>query len=113
MDSDLKKRLGITFILFAVVAAIQVGYMWYSRRDTSTPKKKAEPTYSTNQDDYVTPHKIFPYNVESAKKEMVGKPVWVKSSSQAPYYRYDASSHSVNFKQQTGMLPPLAKLEVK
>ena len=113
MDSDLKKRLGITFILFAVVGAIQVGYMWYSRRDTGTPQKKAEPTYSTNQDDYVTPHRIFPYNVESAKKEMVGKPVWVKSGNQVPYYRYDAAAHTVNFKQSAGLLAPVAKLQVK
>lgn len=87
--------------------------MWYSRRDTGTPPPKKEPTYSSNQDDYVTPHKIFPYNVESAKKELADKPVWVKSGSQMPYYRYDASSHAVNFARQIGSLPPLAKLQVK
>src|SRR5262249_46849764 len=80
--------------------------------DTSTPAKK-EATYSTNQDDYVKINKIFPYSVESAKKELVGKAVWVKSGNQVPYYRYDAASHSVNFKQQAGLLPPLAKLQVK
>ena len=112
MDSDLKKRLSITLVAFVVAGAIEGGYLWYSRRDTSTPAKKAEPTYSTNQDDYVTSHKIFPYNVESAKKELVDKPVWVKSGNQVPYYRYDKGTKSVNFKQ-VGLLPPLAKLQVK
>lgn len=112
MDSDLKKRLGITVAIFVVAGAIEGGYLWYSRRDTSVPKKD-EPTYSTNQDDYVKINKIFPYNLESAKKELVGKPVWVKSGNQVPYYRYDAASHGVNFKQQAGVLPPLAKLQVK
>src|SRR5215467_11309548 len=112
MDADLKKRLGITLLLFVVAGGAEIGYLKWSRRDTSTPVKK-EPTYSTNQDDYVTPHKIFPYNLESAKKELVGKPVWAKSGNQIPYYRYDTSGHSVNFKQQAGLLPPMTKLQVK
>jgi hypothetical protein len=112
MDSDLKKRLGITLILFVVVGSIQVAYLLYSRRDKEVPPKK-EPTYSTNQDDYVTPHKIVPYNVESAKKELVGKPAWVKTGTEEPYYRYDAPTHSVNFSHQAGVLPTLAKLQMK
>jgi len=112
MDSDLKKRLGVTLAIFVVAGAIEGGYLWYSRRDTSVPKK-AERTYSTNDDDYVKVNKIFPYNLESAKKELVGKPVWVKSGNQAPYYRYEESTHGVNFKQQVGVLPPMAKLQVK
>jgi hypothetical protein len=113
MDSDLKKRLGVTLIIFVVLGLGEGGYLWYSRRDTGAGPKKAEPTYSTNQDDYVKVNKIFPYNLESAKKELAGKPVWVKSGNQVPYYRYDSGTHSVSFKQQAGMLPPLAKLEVK
>jgi hypothetical protein len=112
MDRDLKKKLGFTFLLFIVAGSIEAGYLMWSRRDTSTPIKK-EPAYSTNQDDYVTPRKIVPYNLESAKKELVGKPIWVKSGNQIPYYRYDAAAHSVNFSHQAGMLPPLAKLQVK
>lgn len=111
MDSDLKKRLWITVAIFVIAGLGEVAYLKWSRRDTSVPQKK-EPTYSTNQDDYVTPHKIFPYSVESAKKELAGKPVWVKSNNQMPYYRYDASAHSVSFNRQVGILPPLAKLQV-
>lgn len=112
MDADLKKRLGITLLIFVVAGAVETGYLMWSRRDTGTPKKQ-EPTYSTNQDDYVTPRKIVPYSVESAKKELAGKPVWVKSGNQLPYYRYDKSAHSVNFSKQAGLLPPLAKLQVQ
>jgi hypothetical protein len=111
MDADLKKRLGITILIFVIAGGAEVGYLMWSRRDTSTPKKQ-EPTYSSNQDDYVTPHKIFPYNVESAKKELVGKPMWVKTGNVLPYYPYDAAAHTVNFKRQAGLLPPVAKLQV-
>jgi len=112
MDADSKKRIQITVIVFLVIAAARVGFMIYERRDTGTPPKK-EPTYSSNQDDYVTTHKIVPYNVESAKKEMVGKPAWVKSGNQVPYYPYDPATHSVNFKREAGLLPPVAKLQVE
>ena len=61
----------------------------------------------------MTPHKIFPYNVESAKKKLVSKPMWVKTGNVLPYYPYDAATHTVNFKRQAGLLPPVAKLQVK
>ncbi len=112
MDADLKKRLGITALIFAVAIVGEIGYLMWSRRDTGTPKKQ-EPAYSTNQDDYVTPRKIVPYSVESAKKELVGKPVWVKNGNQLAYYRYDKAAHSANFSKQVGVLPPLARLQVE
>lgn len=112
MDADLKKRLSITLLVFVVAGGAEVGYLWWSRRDTSTPKK-AEPTYSTNQDDYVSPRKIVPYDLNSAKKELAGKPAWVKSGNNVPYYRYNASEHSVNYSRQVALLPPLAKLQIQ
>jgi len=59
MDSDLKKRLSITILAFVILGGAEVAYLMWSRRDTTTPKKQ-EPAYSSNQDDYVTPHKIVP-----------------------------------------------------
>jgi hypothetical protein len=111
MDADLKKKIQISLLVFALIAVVRVGFIFYARRDTGAGPKKAETTYSSNMDDYVTPHKIFPYNVESAKKELVGKPMWVKTGNVLPYYSYDA--HTVNFKKQAGLLPPVAKLQVK
>jgi hypothetical protein len=113
MDADLKKKLQISLLVFVVLAGIRVGFMFYSRHNEGEGPKKAQPTYSANMDDYVTPRKIFPYNVESAKKELAGKPVWVKTGNILPYYRYDNASHSVSFSKQVGLLPPLAKLQVK
>jgi len=64
MDADLKKKLQISLLVFVVIAGIRVVFIFYGRRDTGGGPKKVEPTYSSNMDDYVTPHKIFPYNVE-------------------------------------------------
>jgi hypothetical protein len=113
MDADLKKKIQISLLVFVVIAVIRVGFIFYARRDTDGGPKKPETTYSSNMDDYVTPHKIFPYNVESAKKELVGKPLWIKAGNLLPYYVYDTGAHSVNFKKNVGLLPPLAKLQVK
>jgi plastocyanin len=112
MDAEGRKKIIISVIVFAVVAAGRIGFMLYERRDTGTPVKQ-QPTYSTNLDDYVTPRKIVPYDLESAKKELAGKPVWVKAGNQIPYYHYDAASHNVNFKHEAGLLPPLDKLQVQ
>lgn len=113
MDADLKKTLRNNIIIAIAIAAVAIGYMAYKRRDTGTPPKKVQETYSANMDDYVTPKKIFPYNVESAKKELADKTIWVKAGNIIPYYAYEAASHSVNFKKKIGVLPPLAKLQVK
>jgi len=113
MDADLKRVIKINLIIIVVVSTAWIGYIFYSRRDKGDGPKKPETTYSSNMDDYVTPHKIFPYNVESAKKELVGKPVWMKTGNLLPYYAYDIATHSVNFKKKAGLLPPLAKLQVK
>jgi hypothetical protein len=113
MDADLKRTIKINLIICGLIAMVGVGYIVYSRRDPGTAPKKAAPTYSANLDDYVTPRKIVPYDVDSAKKELMGKPVWVKSGNSIPYCSYDTAAHSVNFKKKIGLLPPLAKLQVK
>ncbi|MGC2695807.1 MAG: hypothetical protein WA738_08445 [Candidatus Angelobacter sp.] len=113
MDADLKKRLKLTLIIFVAAVVLQAAYLIYSRRDTGAPAKKAEPTYSSNQDDYVTTRKIVPYDLASAKQEMVGKPAWVKNGNQTSYYRYDTAMHSVNLSRQAGLLPPIAKLQIE
>ncbi len=112
MDAEGRKKVIILVIVFAVAAAGRIGFMLYERRDTNVPQKK-QTTYSTNLDDYVAPRQIVPYNVESAKKELAGKAVWVRSGNQIPYYHYDAPGHTVNFKHEAGLLPPLDKLQVQ
>src|SRR5258707_15595238 len=39
--------------------------------------------------------------------------MWVKTGNVLPYFPYDLAAHTVNFKQKTGLLPPVAKLQVK
>ena len=64
-------------------------------------------------DDYVLPPKIHPYDLKSAAKELVGKTVWVRAGNAIHYYPYSNATHTADLKHEKGLLPPLAKLQVK
>jgi hypothetical protein len=105
MDADWRKRfLLITTVVVTVVAA----------RAACTSFEWSQPQSLTlTSDDYVTPHRIVPYDLKSAVKELAGKTVWVRNGNAVPYYRYHPQTHSVDFALKAGLLPPLDKLQVK
>jgi hypothetical protein len=111
MDPDWRKRLQIILIIGIVLIVARTAYIFYERRQP-LPQPKQE-TYSSNLDDYVTPPKIFPYDLKSANKELDGKTVWVRAGNAVPYYRYSSGSHTAELKHSAGLLAPLKKLEIK
>lgn len=62
-------------------------------------------------DNYVTPRKIYPYDLKSAISELAGKSVWVRPGAAHAYYRYGATG--TDFKQKAGVLPVLGRLDIK
>lgn len=112
MQTDWRKRLQIIFIVVVVLAVLRTAYIFYERSHPSAPAE-TRPAYSSNLDDYVTPPRIQPYDLKSARKELVGKTVWVRAGNQIPYFPYTASSHEVDWKRKAGLLPPLEKLEIE
>lgn len=114
MSPELSKRLQILLLVGIVLAGARVGYMLYQRRQVSEPPPRMrETTYSTNLDDYVSMPKIFPYDLRSASKEMVGKTVWVRKGYALAYYRYSVSERQAELGHKSGLLPPLEKLRIK
>lgn len=111
MDEDWRKRIRIILIIGIVLVAVRTAYIFYQRRQP-LPQQKQE-TYSTNLDDYVTPPKVFPYDLKSAKKELDGKTVWVRAGNAVPFYHYNPASHEASLGHQAGFLPPLEKLQIK
>jgi hypothetical protein len=112
MDADWRKKLQFTVIVLVVLAALRTAYVFYERNQPSGPAKPAT-TYSLNLDDYVTPPRIQPYDLKSARKELAGKTVWAKEGNQLPYYPYSVAAHQADFKRKAGVLPPLDKLQVE
>ena len=111
MEPESRKRLQIVLIVGILLVVARTAYIFYERRQP-VPQPKQE-TYSSNLDDYVTPPKIFPYDLKSANKELDRKTVWVKAGNAVPYYRYSTASHTAEVKHQAGVLPPLEKLGIK
>jgi hypothetical protein len=72
-----------------------------------------ESSYKITDDDYVTPPKVFPYDLKSANKELSGKIVWVRAGNQLPYYSYSAATRHVALGHKSGLLAPLERLEIK
>jgi hypothetical protein len=80
-----------------------------SQGGTSTTNSK-QSSYTLPADNYVTPRKIYPYDVKSAAKELAGKSVWVRPGAGHAYYRY--SSAGADTSHKAGMLPTLGRLDV-
>lgn len=114
MESDWRKRIQITFIILIVLAAIRIGVIFYNRthwEEPAKPKPESTSSYRVTDDDYVTPHKLFPYDLASAK-ELAGKTAWVRTGNELGYYHYSAKSHHMD-SVAAGFLGPLEKVEVK
>lgn len=110
MEPDKRKRFQIILVILLALVVLRTAYIFYERRQP-LPEKKKE-TYSSNLDDYVTVPKVYPFDLKSAKKELDGKTVWVKTGNVVPYYRYNKASQTADVKRKEGLLPPLAKVQI-
>lgn len=101
---------GILIVVVVLVIAALAGLGWIvSHRSQPAPVASPQQTsYSSNLDDYVSPHKLYAYDLKSAKKELVGKTVWVKPDNSLSAYRYGGGGS-----QGKMNLAPLEKLEIQ
>ena len=106
-----KRFLIIMLVLLALVTA-RTAFLFYERSHSEMRLPKPASVALTD-DDYVTPHRIVPYDLKSAVKELAGKTVWVRTGNAVPFYRYRAANRAVEFSPKAGLLPPLDKLQVK
>jgi hypothetical protein len=116
MDAEWRKRIQITFVVFFVIALVRVGIIFYQRsHEQEVRKSQPKPTssYNVTLDDYVTPHKVFPYDVASARGELAGKAAWVRVGNQLACYPYDPGTHRADLAHSAGILGPLEKIEIK
>jgi hypothetical protein len=112
MEAESKKRFQYILGILLVLLFVRLVFIFYQRHEAQKPVEK-KITYSSNMDDYVIPPKIHPYDLKSAEKELVGKTIWVRAGNSVHYYPYSSASHAADLKHEKGLLPPLAKLQVK
>ena len=107
----MKQKIQIALVLAMLVAGIRLALIFYERHEASiVPEKKEAPPL--NPDYYVTPKKLYPYDLKSAKK-LTKQPAWVKVGYAYSYYAYDSAAHRTDLSHEAGKLLPLQRLEIK
>jgi hypothetical protein len=115
MTSEAKQRIQLALVVAMVAAGLRAGYILYQRHEDKVAvekQKQARNVGYSNPDYYVTPKKLYPYDLKSAK-QLTQQPVWVKEGYRYSYYRYDAAGKRVEFGHEVGTLLPIEKLSIK
>ena len=115
MSEEAKKRIQIALALAIVVAGLRAVYILYERHVDYVAAQKQQQAKSagySNAEYYVTPKKLYPFDLKSAK-QLTQQPVWVKEGYRYTYYPYDAGRRRANFGREAGLLLPVDRLEIK
>jgi hypothetical protein len=115
MSEEAKRKIQLALALAVVVAGARAGYILYQRYEDNVAAQKREQAKKAgylNADYYVTPKKLYPYDVKSAK-QLMQQPVWVKEGYRYTYYRYVPVVKRVDFAHEAGLLGPIERLEIK
>ena len=112
IDSEFQKKLQVFLVAAIVLAGGRAAYIVYERHEAM--KEEAKPRQETllKADYYVTPKKLHPYDLKSAR-QLTEQPVWVKVGYQLTYYPYDRERHKTDFGHEAGTLLPLQKLAIQ
>ncbi|MGA6984218.1 MAG: hypothetical protein WBZ11_21870 [Candidatus Sulfotelmatobacter sp.] len=115
MTEDAKKKIQVALALGIVVAGARTGFILYRNHEDYVAAQKqvaAKNAGYANQEYYVTPKKLHPYDLKSAQ-QLTQQPVWVKEGYRYTYYRYVPVVKSVDFAHEAGLLGPLERLDMK
>src|SRR5579862_862767 len=113
MSEETKKKIQLALGLALLMVAGRVGYILYQRHEdylAAEKQKQARSGGYSNADYYVTPKKLYPYDLKSAQ-QLTQQPVWVKEGYRYTYYPYE--NHHSDFAHEAGKLLPLQKLQIK
>jgi hypothetical protein len=115
MSPEAKQRLQLALVAAMVIAGVRAGYILYQRHEdqVAVEKEKAAKNVGySNPDYYVTPKKLYPFDIKSAK-QLTKMPVWVKEGYRYAYYPCNAAGSQVDFDHNAGTLLPLEQLSIK
>lgn len=110
-----RQRIQLALLVALVVASVRAGYIFYERHEdkvAAEKQKQAQNVGYSNADYYVSPKKLYPYDLKSAM-QLTQQPEWVKEGYRYTYYPYDAARKHVDFGHDAGLLLPIEKLEIK
>lgn len=110
MEASTKQKIHLVLFLAIIVSGIRVAWIFYERHEEAISSAKREAP-ALNPDFYVTPKKIYAYDLKTAKKELTAQPAWVKVGYFYPYYPYDSAARHADLAHEAGKLGPLEKID--
>ncbi len=111
-DTELQKKLQVFLVGGIVLAGGRAAYIVYERHEAMKEDARPKQEIALKADYYVTPKKLHPYDLKSAR-QLTEQPVWVKVGYSLAYYPYDVARHKTDFEHEAGTLPPLQKLAIQ
>ena len=112
LDAEVRQKLQILLIAAILIAAGRAAYVVYDRYQSRKEAEKPKQEHALKADYYVTPKKLHPYDLKSAR-ELTKQPVWVKVGYYHTYFPYDEKRHRADFAHEAGLLLPLQKLAIR
>lgn len=112
LDSKLRQKLQIILLAAIVLAGGRAAYVVYQRREARKADEQPKQEQALNPDYYVTPKKLHPYDLRSAR-QLTEQPAWVRTGYANTYYPYDPARRKTDFAHEGGTLPPLLKLQIE
>jgi hypothetical protein len=112
MNPEFQKKVQIFLAATLVLAGGRAAYIVYERREAMKEDAKPRQITTLKADYYVTPKKLHPYDLKSARL-LTAQPVWVRLGYQITYYPYSAERHKTDFAHEAGTLLPLQKLAIQ
>src|SRR2546428_7926188 len=94
------------------LAGVRAGYVLNQRKPKTSQQKKKQAAPPLNPDYYVTPKKLYPYDLKSAQ-QLTQQPVWARDGYRYTFYPYDPSRRRTDFAHEAGQLLPIQKLQIK
>src|SRR5947209_11446986 len=108
----MKQKIQIALILAMLVAGIRLAIILYERHEDAVEQTKKPEVRVLNPDYYVTPKKLYPYDLKSAR-QLTRQPVWTRDGYRYTFYPYDPSRRRTDFAHEAGQLLPIQKLQIK
>jgi len=112
IDPTAKQKIQLVLIAAIAIAAVRTGYVLYQRRSGSEKEVPTQSAPPLNPDYYVTPKKLYPYDLKSARA-LTQQAVWVKEGYRYLYFPYNTASHRTSFEHEAGYLQPIQRLQIK
>jgi hypothetical protein len=111
MTTDLRQKIQLMLALAIILAGARTAWIFYQRHQDAVQSSRKQPP-PLNPDYYVTPKKLYPYDLTSAQ-ELTRQPVWVKVGYAIDYVPYNAATRRADFSHPAGTFLPLEKLQIE